>query len=78
MIVGVRLAEEDEGSKVSSDQVGDASNASTSTFERVGLVVWKFTRCTRQREKYVRNEKGGILLVVTCLVFCREKYSHES
>lgn len=53
---------------MSSDQVGAASRASTSSFERANLVVWKFARWTRWRGRVVRNDRGGILLGVYRLV----------
>lgn len=49
---------------MSSDQVGAASRASTSSFERANLVVWKFARWTRWRGRVVCNDRGGILLGV--------------
>ena len=59
VIVGVSDVEEAEGSSVSKDQVGLESRASTSSFERVGRVVWKLR--VRQRERCGRSVRGVIL-----------------
>jgi hypothetical protein len=47
--VGVCDGEEVEGRRVSRDQVGVERSASTSSFESVGRVVWKWRVRLRER-----------------------------
>ena len=72
VIVGVSEVEKAEGSSVSRDQVGFESSASTSSFERVGRVVWKLR--VRQRERCDRSVRSVILDVTVCAIasFVRE------
>jgi hypothetical protein len=68
VIVGVCDGEEEEGKRVSRDQVGVERSVSTSSFKFVGRVVWKWRfrlreRCRRSvRCAIVGDSCGGCLV----------------